>query len=119
MWALGTWLANMDAMHVSKPCQQHTPLVPAITCATSTCAEKKEFSTLLIAGGAAVAAALGGLLLDDGVEDVEKAVQTGNIPGLNLAAAPLDESTKLALKVAVGLLAVVAVSVGAGLHTSR
>ena len=40
---------------------------------------------LLIAGGAAVAAALGGLLLDDGVEDVEKAVQTGNLPGLNLA----------------------------------
>ena len=40
---------------------------------------------LLIAGGAAVAAALGGLLLDDGVEDVEKAVQTGNLPGLNLS----------------------------------
>ena len=82
------------------------------------CAEKKEFSALLIAGGAAVAAALGGLLLDDGVEDVEKAVQTGNIPGLNLAAAPVDESTKLALKVAVGLLVVVALSVGAGLHPS-
>ena len=69
---------------------------------------------MLIAGGAAVAAALGGLLLDDGVEDVEKAVQTGNIPGLNLATAPLDESTKLALKVAVGLLVVVGVTAGAG-----
>lgn len=79
----------------------------------SACAEKKEFSILLIAGGAAVAAALGGLLLDDGVEDVEKAVQTGNIPGLNLAAAPVDESTKLALKVAVGLLVVVGVTAGA------
>ena len=76
-------------------------------------AEKKEFSILLIAGGAAVAAALGGLLLDDGVEDVEKAVQTGNIPGLNLASTPVDDSTKLALKVAVALLALVGVSVGA------
>ena len=60
-----------------------------------------------------MAAALGGLLLDDGVKDVEKAVQTGNIPGLNLAAAPVDESTKLALKVAVGLLVVVGVTAGA------
>ena len=67
---------------------------------------------LLIAGGAAVAAALGGLLLDDGVEDVEKAVQTGNLPGLNLAAAPVDENTKLALKVAVALFALVGVSIG-------
>ena len=81
-------------------------------CILSACAEKKEFSVLLIAGGAAVAAALGGLLLDDGVEDVEKAVQTGNIPGLNLAAAPVDESTKLALKVAVGLLIVVGLTAG-------
>ena len=67
---------------------------------------------LLIAGGAAVAAALGGLLLDDGVEDVEKAVQTGNLPGLNLSTAPLDEKTKLALKVAVALFALVGVSIG-------
>ena len=67
---------------------------------------------LLIAGGAAVAAALGGLLLDDGVEDVEKAVQTGNLPGLNLSTSPLDEKTKLALKVAVALLALVGVSIG-------
>ncbi len=74
---------------------------------------------MLIAGGAAVAAALGGLLLDDGVEDVEKAVQTGNIPGLNLATAPLDESTKLALKVAVGLLVVVGVTAGAVLCLSH
>jgi hypothetical protein len=66
----------------------------------------------LIAGGAAVAAALGGLLLDDGVEDVEKAVQTGNIPGIDLAAAPVDEKTKLALKVAVALLGLVGVTVG-------
>ena len=44
---------------------------------------------------------------------MEKAVQTGNIPGLNLAAAPVDESTKLALKVAVGLLVVVGVTAGA------
>ncbi len=76
------------------------------------CAEKREFSVLLIAGGAAVAAALGGLLLDDGVEDVEKAVQTGNLPGLNLATSPLDENTKLALKVAVALFALVGVSIG-------
>ncbi|CAK0783565.1 hypothetical protein CVIRNUC_006764 [Coccomyxa viridis] len=75
--------------------------------------EKREFSVLLIAGGAAVAAALGGLLLDDGVEDVEKAVQTGNLPGLNLSTAPLDEKTKLALKVAMALLALVGVSIGA------
>ena len=67
---------------------------------------------LLIAGGAAVAAALGGLLLDDSVEDVEKAVQTGNLPGLNLATSPLDENTKLALKVAVALFALVGVSIG-------
>lgn len=75
-------------------------------------AEKREFSILLIAGGAAVAAALGGLLLDDGVEDVEKAVQTGSIPGIDLAAAPVDENTKLALKVAVALLGLVGVAVG-------
>ena len=67
---------------------------------------------LLIAGGAAVAAAVGGLLLDDGVEDVEMAVQTGNLPGLNLSTAPLDEKTKLALKVAVALFALVGVSIG-------
>ena len=53
-----------------------------------------------------------GPLLDDGVEDVEKAVQTGNLPGLNLAASPLDENTKLALKVAVALFALVGVSIG-------
>ena len=59
-----------------------------------------------------MAAALGGLLLDDGVEDVEKAVQTGSIPGINLAAAPVDENTKLALKIAVALLGLVGVTVG-------
>ena len=59
-----------------------------------------------------MAAALGGLLLDDGVEDVEKAVQTGSIPGIDLAAAPVDENTKLALKVAVALLGLVGVAVG-------
>ena len=46
------------------------------------------------------------------MEDVEKAVQTGNLPGLNLAASPLDENTKLALKVAVALFALVGVSIG-------
>ena len=51
-------------------------------------------------------------MLDDSEEAVEKAVQTGNIPGLNLSAAPVDENTKLALKVAVALLGVVGVSVG-------
>ena len=59
-----------------------------------------------------MAAALGGLLLDDGVEDVEKAVQTGSIPGIDLAAAPVDEKTKLALKIAVALLGLVGVTVG-------
>ena len=50
---------------------------------------------------------------------MEKAVKTGNIPGLNLAATPVDESTKLALKVAVGLLVVVGVTAGAMLCLSH
>lgn len=79
------------------------------------CAGRPQFSPLIIAGGAAVAAVLGGLLLDDGVKLGEEAVEGGgsSIPGVpNLAAAPLDDNTRLLLQVAIALLGVVGVSIG-------
>ena len=37
----------------------------------------------------------------------------GGVPGVNLSVAPIDDNTKLALQVAVALLGVVGVAVGA------
>lgn len=81
-------------------------------------AGNRQFSTLIIAGGAAVAASLGGLLLDDGVKLGEEAVENGGIPGVNLSTAPIDDNTRLLLQIAVGLLGVVGVSIGAQLQLS-
>jgi hypothetical protein len=63
-----------------------------------------------------VAASLGGLRLDDGVKLGEEAVENGGIPGVNLSTAPIDDNTRLLLQIAVGLLGVVGVSIGAQLQ---
>lgn len=65
-----------------------------------------------------MAASLGGLLLDDGVKLGEEAVENGGIPGVNLSTAPIDDNTRLLLQIAVGLLGVVGVSIGAQLQLS-
>ncbi|BDA49778.1 hypothetical protein COCOBI_14-3980 [Coccomyxa sp. Obi] len=72
----------------------------------------RQFSTLIIAGGAAVAASLGGLLLDDGVKLGEEAVENGGIPGVNLAAAPIDDNTRLLLQIGASLLILVGATIG-------